>query len=619
MSPALLKKAKLSIHAGFYEDETATACTWHVPLSHYLEAWGDVRTCDGTVSVAQPLIEPIFGTKSVIELLALLSGKEQAGMEIVRETAKNDYLKGFSEWAWKQSLFNGVVADSARKPVNIPGTKPDPAIFGKLGETKGGEIELVTYAGPAYDGRYINNGWLQELPDPMTRVTWDNPLTMSPATAKKLGVDSDDVVKVTANGRSIEATVYTMPGQADGSARIALGYGRTAIGAIANDVGADAYSLVSSKDAGFTTVTIEKTGKVNNLACVQDHHIVDPVGQKRLAKLVPELVVEGTFQEFLTNPSVGAQKVLSLSMWIEFEYDTQHAGVQYMHKWGMAVDLTTCTGCSACVVACVAENNIPIVGKEQVYRGREMHWLRIDRYFKHDPSNPQVVHQPILCMHCENAPCESVCPVAATTHSVEGLNMMTYNRCIGTRYCSNNCPYKVRRFNFFDYNSGTRDNLYTPNLIREDINELHKMQKNPQVTVRSRGVMEKCTYCVQRIENARIEIRAENRGDANNARIADGKVVTACQQACPTDAIVFGDLNDKNSRVSKLHELAQTYGLLDPELNTKPRTQYLAKVRNPMEYKEGDTKALDYELYHDESIEKEGTRTFAPANKGQVE
>ena len=622
-----LKKAKLSIHAGYYEDETAVVCNWHVPLSHYLEAWGDVRSCDGTVSIAQPLIEPIFGTKSTIELLALISGKEQAGQEIVRDTANNDYLSGrFSEWSWKQSLFNGVVADSGRKEVGVsvsgdPGVKNAMAALQKLAESKGGELELVTYAGPAYDGRYINNGWLQELPDPMTRVTWDNPLTVSPATAEKLGVDTDDVVKVTANGRSVEATIYSMPGQADGSLRIALGYGRKGIGDVAEEVGSDAYELFASKDAGFTTATIEKTGKVNNLACVQDHHIVDPVGKKRLAKLVPELVVEGTFQEFLTNPSVGARKVLSLSMWNEFDYDTQHAGEQYKHKWGMAIDLTTCTGCSACVVACVSENNIPVVGKEQVYRGREMHWLRIDRYFKHDPGNPQAVHQPILCMHCENAPCESVCPVAATTHSLEGLNMMTYNRCIGTRYCSNNCPYKVRRFNFFDYNSGTTENLYTPNLIRADINDLHKMSKNPQVTVRSRGVMEKCTYCVQRIENARIELRAENRGnnDELSRRIPDGTVVTACQQACPTDAIVFGDLNDKNSRVSKLHELAQTYGLLDPELNTKPRTQYLAKVRNPIEYKERDDRALDYALYHDASLENMNEPTFAPPSKGQVE
>jgi molybdopterin-containing oxidoreductase family iron-sulfur binding subunit len=273
----------------------------------------------------------------------------------------------------------------------------------------------------------------------------------------------------------------------------------------------------------------------------------------------------------------------------------------------MAIDLTSCTGCSACVIACQAENNVPVVGKEMVYRGREMHWLRIDRYYKwgkdskddiSEKGDPQIVHQPILCMHCENAPCEEVCPVAATTHSHEGLNMMTYNRCIGTRYCSNNCPYKVRRFNFFDFNAGTKENLYTPNLLRDELNDLARMQKNPQVTVRSRGVMEKCTYCVQRIENARIQLRRENRTNAENVLFKDGSVITACQQACPTDAIVFGDLNQDGrngrplSRVAALHQLAQSYGLLDPDLNTKPRTQYLAKVRNP-------AKGLDTELYNE--------------------
>ncbi len=598
----VLKKAKLSIHAGVHEDETAQASMWHLPLAHYLEAWGDVRTFDGTVSITQPLIEPIFGAKSTIEILSLLSGSEQAGLDIVRATAKADYLAGrFTEWAWKQALFNGVVEGSGRGSVTVAPSGSAAGVLGKLTAVKGGDYELSLCAGAAYDGRYANNGWLMELPDPMTRVTWENPLIMSPATAAALGVDGDDVLSVTANGQSIEAVVYVLPGQPDGSLSLAVGYGRKNLGAISEGIGCDAYALRITKDGAFVPVTLAKTGKVNALSCVQDHHTIDKVGQERLTKLIPELVVEGTFAEFLKNPALDAQKVLSLSLFDEYSYD-QTAGKPYLHKWGMAIDLTTCTGCSACVVACQAENNIPIVGKDQVFRGREMHWLRIDRYFKHDPSNPQVVHQPLLCMHCENAPCEEVCPVGATTHSYEGLNMMTYNRCIGTRYCSNNCPYKVRRFNFFDYNSGTTKNLYRPNLIRDDINELHKMQKNPQVTVRSRGVMEKCTYCVQRIENARIELRAENRGSADAARITDGKVVTACQQACPTDAIVFGDLNDKNARVTKLHELAQSYGLLDADLNTKPRTVYLAKVRNPAE-------GLDLAMYEDKSAE-EGSITF---------
>ncbi len=539
----------------------------------------------------------------MIEILALLSGSEQAGMEIVRDTAKADYLKGrFTEWAWKQSLFNGIVENTGSTAVE---TSRNPAaaagIIGKLAGAASSDLELVLSTGAAHDGRFANNGWLMELPDPMTRVTWDNPVIISVATAENLLLNGDDVVTLTANGKSIEATVYVLPGQPDGTLSIAAGYGRKGLGAIAEGTGIDPYPLFSTKDGTFLPVTLAKTGKVNNLACVQDHHTIDKVGQQRLTKLVPELVVEGTFTEYLKNPALDAHKVLSLSLWNEFSYENE-AGKPYLHKWGMAIDLTTCTGCSACVVACQAENNIPIVGKEQVYRGREMHWLRLDRYFKHDPNNPQAVHQPLLCMHCENAPCEEVCPVAATTHSVEGLNMMTYNRCIGTRYCSNNCPYKVRRFNFFDYNSGTKENLYRPNLLRDDINELQKMQKNPQVTVRSRGVMEKCTYCVQRIENARIQVLAENRGNANNARIPDGKVVTACQQACPTEAIVFGDLNDKQSRVAKLHLLAQSYGLLDPELNTKPRTVYLAKVRNPSE-------GLDVAMY-EEKPGAEDTPTF---------
>jgi molybdopterin-containing oxidoreductase family iron-sulfur binding subunit len=600
----VLSKAKLSIHAGVHEDETARACQWHLPLAHYLEAWGDVRTFDGAVSITQPLIEPIFGAKSAIEIVALLAGAEQAGMEIVQATAKSDYLAGrFSEWAWKQSLFNGIVEGTARDSSLAHYPAGDVSIFEKLqGGEKGAELELVLASGAAYDGRFANNGWMMELPDPMTRVTWDNPVTMSVATAAKLGVDSDDVVTLSAGGQSVEATVYVMPGQADNTLSIAGGYGRVGLGAIAEGTGCDPYPLWTSKDGSAIGVSVAKTGKVNKLACVQDHHTIDKVGAQRLTKLVPELVVEGTFAEYLKNPAMDAHKVLALSLWNEYSYENQE-GKPYLHKWGMAIDLTTCTGCSACVIACQSENNIPIVGKDQVYRGREMHWLRMDRYFKHDPNNPQVVHQPLLCMHCENAPCEEVCPVGATTHSEEGLNMMTYNRCIGTRYCSNNCPYKVRRFNFFDYNSGTKENLYTPNLLRADINELDKMQKNPQVTVRVRGVMEKCTYCVQRIENARIQLRAENRASADTVRIPDGKVVTACQQACPTQAIVFGDLNDKKSRVSELHKLAQSYGLLDQDLNTKPRTVYLAKVRNPSE-------GLDEAMY-EAKPSPDDTPTFA--------
>jgi molybdopterin-containing oxidoreductase family iron-sulfur binding subunit len=601
---------KPSIHLGMYEDETAKACAWHVPQAHYLEAWGDVRTFDGTVSVAQPLIEPLFGGRSVIEFLSALSGRDEKGFDLVRQTAGADYLAGkFSEWNWKQALFQGVVAGSGRQPEKLAANAGNAtAAIGRAATTAprtGEGYELTLHTGMLFDGRYANNGWLMELPDPMTRVAWDNPVCMSVETAAKLGVDSDDVVLLSANGKDIEATVYVLPGQPNDVLSLAVGYGRKGLGNVAEEVGSDAYTLVSTKDGAYIgNVGVKHTGKANPLACVQQHHMVDllPVGQKRLETLVPELVVEGTLEEYRKRPSLATRKVMSLSMFNERSYD----GV---HKWGMMIDLTTCTGCSACVIACQSENNIPVVGKAQVYKGREMHWIRIDRYFKHDEHNPQVVHQPVTCMHCENAPCEEVCPVAATTHSVEGLNMMTYNRCIGTRYCSNNCPYKVRRFNFFDYNQGAIENQYTPNILREDINELSKLSKNPQVTVRMRGVMEKCTYCVQRIENARIKMRAEHRGEANTVRIPDGTVVTACQQACPTDTIVFGDLNDPNSRVAKMAALSQTYGLLDTDLNTKPRTQYLAKVRNP-------AAGVDGQWYQDEKWRSEPY--FFDENEGEA-
>jgi len=629
----ILSKAKASIHAGLYEDETAQACMrgggWHIPMAHYLEAWSDVRTFDGTVSIAQPLIEPIFGGKSTIEILSLLAGKERRGLEIVRETAKNDYLKGrYSEWSWKQSLSNGIVENSARKPESLPGVhalaRHDAT--GVHASACHDAFQLTLITGSAYDGRFTNNGWLMELPDPMTRVCWDNPLLVSPQTAAKLGLQSDDVVRirrthdyqsrdrkgathspdalshdrsqtVAALMENIDATIFIMPGYPNATFGLAVGYGRKTLGAIANNVGANAYALTSTADAqnhGIIYIDVQKYGdKVNRLACVQDHHVIDKVGRDRMHAIVSDLIIEGTLAQYQQHPALETRKTISLSMWNEHDYDAKDNNGDYLnHKWGLAIDLTACTGCSACVVACQSENNIPIVGKETVYRGREMHWLRIDRYFKwpkdangnvDETSAPQALHQPLLCMHCENAPCEEVCPVLASTHSREGLNMMAYNRCVGTRYCSNNCPYKVRRFNFFDYNFGTLQNLYVPNILREDINELVKMSKNPQVTVRSRGVMEKCTYCIQRIEAARIAIRAKTRHSGEPSIWPDGTVVTACQQACPTGAIVFGDLHDKNSKVAKLCSLAQSYALLDPELNTKPRTRYLAKIRNPAE------------------------------------
>ncbi len=423
-----------------------------------------------------------------------------------------------------------------------------------------------------YDGRFANNGWLQELPDPMTRLTWDNAAMMSPATAEKLGVQSQDVVRLKYKGRQIEAPVYVMPGQADGTVVVPLGYGRTAAGHVGGStadgvppVGFNAYALRTSKAMDFDTgLTVEPTGRRHELATVQDHFAIDTVGLRERIKRVPELVREVTLEQSERahalapgpSPERGEGSRARESLWKEPTFTGR--------RWGMTIDLSRCIGCGACVVACQAENNIPIVGRDRVLRGRQMQWLRIDRYFQGPASDPRVVYQPVPCQQCELAPCEAVCPVAATVHGAEGLNEMVYNRCIGTRYCSNNCPYKVRRFNFFNYHKDLED----------PANEVMKMAYNPEVTVRSRGVMEKCTYCVQRIQNAKIA--------AKNARreLKDGEIKTACQQACPTRAIVFGDLADRQSEVAKSAASDRNYILL-AELNTKPRTSYLTRIRNP--------------------------------------
>jgi len=398
-----------------------------------------------------------------------------------------------------------------------------------------------------FDGRFANNGWLQELPKALTRLTWDNPVLFSPAMAERLGVANEEVVELRYQGRTVRGPVWVIPGQADDTVTVFLGYGRKRAGRVGTGVGHDAYSIRTSAAPWFGLgLEIVKTGERHRLACTQNHHSME--GRN--------LVRAGTVEEFRRNPDfvheMGHEPPRSTSLYPDRPYPG--------YAWGMAIDLNTCVGCNACVVACQAENNVPIVGKDQVLNGREMHWLRLDRYFKGNLENPEVYHQPVPCMHCENAPCEAVCPVAATTHSDEGLNDMVYNRCVGTRYCSNNCPYKVRRFNFLEYADHE-----TPSL---------KLLRNPDVTVRSRGVMEKCTYCVQRLNAARITAEKENRS------IRDGEVVTACQAACPTQAIVFGDINDAKSRVAQLKADKRHYGLLT-DLNTRPRTTYLAKLRNP--------------------------------------
>ena len=430
-----------------------------------------------------------------------------------------------------------------------------------------------------HDGRFANDGWLQELPDPLTKLTWDNPALVSPKTAESLELENGDVVRVDYSGRSLEVPVFLLPGMSDGVVALTLGYGRSHAGRVGSGVGFDAFKVRSSGAPGFDGgANLTKLGRRYPLSATQEHGSMEGRPVVRESTLTA-LRSKSTAAEASTDkPAAGAERSMRrsprsprqrdkpsehgvfpehtphFSLWKEHTYDQGH-------QWGMTIDLNACIGCNACMVACQSENNIPIVGKTQVANGREMHWIRVDRYFSGDPlGDAAVVFQPIPCMHCEDAPCEQVCPVAATVHDGQGLNVMVYNRCIGTRYCSNNCPYKVRRFNFFNF---TKD---TPNIL--------KLAMNPDVTVRARGVMEKCTYCTQRINRARIDTRLAGR------ELRDGDVKTACQQACPASAIEFGNLLDSSSRVVKAKADPRNYALLE-ELNTKPRTTYLSKVRNP--------------------------------------
>jgi molybdopterin-containing oxidoreductase family iron-sulfur binding subunit len=570
-----LRKVRLRVHLGLYDDETAELCQWHVPEAHYLETWGDVRAYDGTVSIVQPLIAPLYFGRSPLEVLAALSPQpDRSAHDIVRSFWQRTFegragtfgpltsregqpFRDFDRF-WRRALHDGLVAGSSlpirtpeatAAPAAVPGTPPAPQPGEPPPEPGAGELlEIVFRPDPTiHDGRFANNGWLQELPKPVTKLTWENVAHVSPATAAGLHVVNGDVVRVTHRGRSILAPIWILPGHPSGALTLHLGYGRRRAGRVGSGLGYDAYAIRTSQAPWFSRgARVERTGERILLANTQGHFAMEN----------RNLVRAGTAEEYAKNPGFVHEMAhavpKTLTLYPEHEYDG--------YKWGMAVDLSTCTGCSACVVACVAENNIPVVGKEQVLGQREMHWLRIDAYYEGPPDAPAVYHQPVPCMHCENAPCEVVCPVAATVHSAEGLNDMVYNRCVGTRYCSNNCPYKVRRFNFFLYQDWT-----TPSL---------KLARNPDVTVRSRGVMEKCTYCVQRINHARIEAEQEGR------RIRDGEVVTACQGACPADAIVFGDLNDPASRVVRLKAEQRNYGLLE-DLNTRPRTTYLAALKNP--------------------------------------
>ncbi|OFV85558.1 MAG: molybdopterin oxidoreductase [Acidobacteria bacterium RIFCSPHIGHO2_02_FULL_67_57] len=550
-----LARVPLRVHWGLYEDETSYLCHWHLPAAHTLEAWGDARAYDGTVTIQQPLIAPLYGGRSAHELLATVAGQTgRSGYDVVRGYWKTRSGAKDFEAFWRRAVHDGVVTGTALAPRAVTLAR-DFAARVLVFRLEVGGPEIVFRADPSvYDGRFSNNGWLQELPKAQTRLTWDNPCLVSPATAERLGLGNEDLVELRYAGRTVRAPVWISPGHADDSVTVFLGYGRERAGRVGTGAGYNAYALRTTAAPWFGAgLEVRKTGERYPLACTQEHHSME--GR--------QLVRAATLEEFRHNPEfaheMGEQPPPGLTLYPERQYTG--------YAWGMAIDLNACTGCNACMVACQAENNVPIVGKEQVARGREMHWLRIDRYYQGGLENPEVYHQPVPCMHCENAPCEVVCPVAATVHSDEGLNDMVYNRCVGTRYCSNNCPYKVRRFNFLQY-------------VDEETPSL-KLLRNPDVTVRSRGVMEKCTYCVQRINAARITAEKESR------EIRDGEIVTACQAVCPAGAIIFGNINDPKSRVAQLKAEPRNYGLL-AELNTRPRTTYLAKLRNPNPELEGE-------------------------------
>jgi Fe-S-cluster-containing dehydrogenase component/anaerobic selenocysteine-containing dehydrogenase len=557
---ALKNVKRLVAQLSPYEDETSPYCHWHLPQTHFLESWSDARAFDGTASIVQPLIAPLFDGISAHDFLSAATGKTVVpAYDAIRETWKSLGGAGGFEVAWKKAVHDGLIADTAAKPVSVTPnvSAEDQVALQTAAPTTSGTYE-VNFAldSTILDGRFANNGWLQELPKTWTRLTWDNAALISPATAKALGgLREGDRIELKIKERSVIAPVWPTPGHPDGVVTLHFGYGRQAGGNLASKFGFSAYALrTRAAMSSATGVTIESKGGREKLACTQTHHSIE--GRDIVRTLTLEDFTKG---ETGAPHGVHAVELRPPSLYGEEDWKYND------RAWGMVIDLSRCVGCNACVLACQSENNIPVVGKSGVLMGREMHWLRIDRYFSGAEDNPQVLQQPMMCQHCEHAPCETVCPVEATTHSPEGLNEMTYNRCVGTRYCSNNCPYKVRRFNFLSYVDNT---------------PLHALSANPDVTVRTRGVMEKCTYCVQRISAVRIEASKESAISGEPQRVKDGSVVTACQGACAAQAIAFGDLNDKESQVAKQAALPHNYGVLT-ELGTRPRTTYLARVSNP--------------------------------------
>jgi MoCo/4Fe-4S cofactor protein with predicted Tat translocation signal len=564
-----------TLHVGLYNDETANHCQWHCPEAHYLESWSDTRALDGTVSLIQPLIEPLYQGRTAAEVLAVLLSQPRSNpRDIVQDYWRAQHPGPGFDAFWRKSLRDGIVGAN-KPPTNVIPSAGTPAsgLFARTQPAAGRQqpaagsqagaagvpqsairkpqsaIELLFRPDPTiYDGRFANNGWLQELPKPITKLTWDNAVLLSPATAKQLGVVNEGMVELEAGGRKVSGPVWIQPGHADGCATVHLGYGRTRAGRVGDGQGFNAYLLRTSDSPWSMVATVRKTGRTQPLATTQHQHAMEG----------GEIIRAATLKELRERPDSVRKVDKHPSLLPNYRYDT--------HRWGMTIDLTACVGCNACVVGCQAENNIPVVGKDQVSRGRAMHWIRVDAWYQGAPEDPRIHFQPVPCMQCEKAPCELVCPVGATVHSAEGLNEMVYNRCIGTRYCSNNCPYKVRRFNFLQFSDRT-----TPSL---------QLMYNPEVTLRTTGVMEKCTYCVQRIEKTRIAAEREDRP------IRTGEIQTACQQACPTRAIEFGDLNDPDCVARRLKESVLNYELLG-ELNTLPRTTYLAGVRNPNPALEG--------------------------------
>ncbi|HTR41312.1 MAG TPA: TAT-variant-translocated molybdopterin oxidoreductase [Pseudomonadales bacterium] len=615
------EKSQTMVRFGYYEDETSAISQWNFPAAHYLESWGDAQTSDGTLVPVQPLIQPLFGGMTELEFLARIAGESQtSAYEIVKTTFNG------SDQDWKTFLFNGFAGEPGRTQNLSYQTANAPSFSSAVPSAN--SLEVVFYRDAKVDdGFYANNGWMQELPDPITKITWDNVVLISHKTARELGVQNGDMVEINLNGRVVQGPIWTQPGMADYSLGLALGYGREKSGRIGTLVGFNAYKIFRGKYVE-TGATLKNTGQTRVIATTQSHWSMEGRPAVREANL-GDFEKDPAFADEMHDKEPPVVAPL-------YPNPFDEAKKTAYQQWGMVVDLGSCVGCGTCVVACQSENNIPIVGKDQVLRGREMHWMRIDRYYTTDPkrkNNPslldwnadmnktdaeqqfanwiedvQAVNQPMLCQMCEAAPCENVCPVAATSHDAEGLNVMAYNRCVGTRYCSNNCPYKVRRFNYFDYNkrdlSELKGPVYpTPLLHKTDGKwdmvtwwqhreapmfpegtdwDLIKMVKNPDVSVRMRGVMEKCTYCVQRIQQAEITQKVKA-GPTGNVRLmeAEGTIPkTACQQACPAGAIVFGDISDPNSTVSKRKADSRNYAVLQ-ELLTKPRTTYLARIRNP--------------------------------------